>query len=124
MVDRRLTTSLAADLVGYSRLMAADEEGVMARLHAARAEVIDPALRTAGGRIVKTMGDGLLVEFPRAVEAVRCAIDVQEAMAAGEADRPEERRICYRIGIHVGDVLIDDGDVFGDGHGGEHGYGE
>jgi adenylate cyclase len=113
-MDRRLTTILAADLVGYSRLMAADEEGVIARLRAARSEVIDPAIAEAGGRIVKTMGDGLLVEFGSPVAAVRTALVVQRAMAARETG-PEERRLTFRIGVNLGDIVIDGDDILGDG---------
>ncbi len=113
-MDRRLTTILAADLVGYSRLMAADEEGVIARLRSARAEVIDPALAEAGGRIVKTMGDGLLVEFGSPVAAVRAALVVQRAMAARETG-PEEQRLTFRIGVNLGDIVIDGDDILGDG---------
>jgi len=113
-MDRRLTTILAADLVGYSRLMAADEEGVIARLRDARAEVVDPALAEAGGRIVKTMGDGLLVEFGSPVAAVRAALVVQRAMAARERG-PEEQRLRFRVGINLGDIVIDGDDILGDG---------
>ncbi len=113
-MDRRLTTILAADLVGYSRLMAADEEGVIVRLRSARAEVIDPALAEAGGRIVKTMGDGLLVEFGSPVAAVRAAILVQRSMAARETG-PEEQRLAFRIGVNLGDIVIDGDDILGDG---------
>ena len=113
-VERRLTTILAADLVGYSRLMAADEEGVIARLRAARAEVVDPALAEAGGRIVKTMGDGLLVEFGSPVAAMRAALVVQRAMAARETG-PEEGRLRFRVGVNLGDIVIDGDDILGDG---------
>ena len=113
-MERRLTTILAADLVGYSRLMAADEEGVIARLRAARAEVIDPALAEAGGRIVKTMGDGLLVEFTSPVAAVRAALVVQRAMAARETGS-DESRLRFRVGVNLGDIVIDGDDILGDG---------
>ena len=113
-LDRRLTTILAADLVGYSRLMAADEEGVIARLRAVRAEVIDPALAEAGGRIVKTMGDGLLVEFTSPVAAVRAALAVQREMAARETG-PAEQRLRFRVGVNLGDIVIDGDDILGDG---------
>src|SRR6056297_1475251 len=102
MMDRRLTVILAADLAGYSRLMAADEEGVIERLRAARAEVIDPALAEAGGRIVKTMGDGLLVEFGSPVAAVRAALVGQRAMAVRETE-PAAERLTFRVGINLGD---------------------
>ncbi len=113
-MKRRLTTILAADLVGYSRLMAADEEGVIGRLQLARAEVVDPALAEAGGRIVKTMGDGLLVEFGSPVAAVRAALVVQRAMAARETG-PEEGRLRFRVGVNLGDIVIDGDDILGDG---------
>ncbi|MFO7853900.1 MAG: adenylate/guanylate cyclase domain-containing protein [Paracoccaceae bacterium] len=113
-MDRRLTVILAADLAGYSRLMAADEEGVIRRLRAARAAVIDPALAEAGGRIVKTMGDGLLVEFASPVAAVRAALRVQREIPAREADGPEATRLRFRVGINLGDVVIDGDDVLGD----------
>lgn len=114
-VARRLAAILAADMVGYSRLMRADEEGTIARLKACRAELIDPTIATHGGRIVKTMGDGLLVEFHSVIDAAKCAIALQESMADREAEVPEERRIQYRIGINVGDIVIDDNDILGDG---------
>jgi len=113
-MDRRLTTVVAADLVGYARLMAADEEGTITRLRAARAEVIDPAIAEAGGRIVKVMGDGLLMEFPSPVAATRCALAVQKAMAERETG-PEDMRLRFRVGVHLGDVVIDDEDLLGDG---------
>ena len=97
-VERRLAASLAADVVGYSRLMAADEEGTLARLRAVRAERIDPTVAKHHGRIVKLMGDGALVEFASVVDAVRCAVDVQRGMAGQEADLPEDQRIRLRIG--------------------------
>ncbi len=115
MMERRLTTIVAADMVGYSRLMAADEEGTLDRLRAARAEIVDPAIQVAGGRIVKTMGDGLLVEYPSPVEALRSVIAVQSAMQAREADRPADRRILFRVGINLGDIVIDGDDILGDG---------
>jgi adenylate cyclase len=106
---------LAADVVGYSRLMGADEEGTLAGLKAHRAEAIDPKIAEHRGRIVKTTGDGLLLEFSSVVDAVRCAVDVQRVMADRNAAIPAERRIELRIGINLGDVIIDEGDVFGDG---------
>jgi adenylate cyclase len=106
---------LAADVAGYSRLMGTDEEGTLARLKAARKTAVDPAIASHRGRIVKTTGDGMLVEFASAVDAVRCSVDVQRAMAAQNADIPQEVRIEFRIGIHVGDIIIDDNDIFGDG---------
>jgi adenylate cyclase len=107
--ERRLVAILAADIVGYSRMMAADEAGTLAALRNARAEVFDPAITEHGGRIVKTTGDGLLVEFPSAVDAMGCAMSVQSAMAASD------RGLRFRIGINVGDVVIEDGDILGDG---------
>src|SRR3982750_2162465 len=114
-VERRLAAVLAADVAGYSRLMGTDEEGTLARLKATRKAVVDPAIASHHGRIVKTTGDGMLAEFASAVDAVRCSIDVQRAMAAQNADIPQEVRIEFRIGIHVGDIIIDDNDIFGDG---------
>ncbi|MGE5268453.1 MAG: adenylate/guanylate cyclase domain-containing protein [Thiohalocapsa sp.] len=114
-VERRLAAILAADVVGYSRLMGADEVGTLRRLRACRSEVIDPAIAARRGRIVKTTGDGLLVEFASAVDAVSCAIAAQQAMAARSAGEPDERRLIFRIGINVGDIIIEAGDIFGDG---------
>jgi TolB-like protein/class 3 adenylate cyclase len=114
-VERRLAAVLAADVAGYSRLMGADEEGTLARLKACRQALVDPKVAEHRGRIVKTTGDGMLVEFASAVDAVRCAVDVQGGMANGNIEVPEAKRIEFRIGIHVGDIIIDDGDIFGDG---------
>jgi class 3 adenylate cyclase len=114
-VERRLATILAADMVGYSRLMEDDEEGIVARQKAHRAELIDNRIVSHGGRIVKTMGDGLLVEFSSPVEAVRCAVEVQRGMVEREAGVPSSRRIQYRIGINLGDVLVEGSDLLGDG---------
>ncbi len=114
-MERRLVTIVCADVAGYSRLIGLDEEGTIARLKALRRALIDPTVARHGGRIVKTMGDGLLVEFASPVEAVRCAAEIQLAMAVREADIPEDRRIHFRIGINLGDVLVDEGDVLGDG---------
>ncbi len=114
-VKRRLAAILAADMVGYSRLMEMDETGTIARQRAHRVELIDPAIADRGGRIVKTTGDGLLVEFPSVVDAVECAVTVQRKMAEREADVPEERRIRYRAGINLGDIVIDGDDILGDG---------
>ena len=112
---RRLAAILAADVAGYSRLMGADEEGTLARLKALRRELFDPDDRRASGRIVKTTGDGLLVEFASVVDAVRCAVAVQREMAARNAGTPADRRIDFRIGINLGDIIIEEGDIFGDG---------
>jgi TolB-like protein/class 3 adenylate cyclase len=112
---RRLAAILAADVAGYSRLIGADEEGTLARLRAHRRELIDPAIAEHHGRIVKTTGDGLLVEFGSVVDALRCATAVQAGMAERNAAIPAERRIEFRIGINVGDIVVEDGDIFGDG---------
>src|SRR6202051_2498289 len=114
-VERRLAAILAADVAGYSRLMGVDEEGTLAALKASRREIVDPEIAEHRGRIVKTTGDGALVEFASAVEAVRCALEIQRAMAGRNADVPDNRRIEFRIGINVGDVIIDEGDIYGDG---------
>jgi adenylate cyclase len=114
-VERRLAAILAADVAGYSRLMGIDEEGTLASLKTHRRELLDPTIAEHRGRIVKTTGDGALVEFPSAVDAIRCAIDIQRAMAARNASIPEDRRIEFRIGINVGDIIIDEGDIYGDG---------
>jgi class 3 adenylate cyclase/TolB-like protein/Flp pilus assembly protein TadD len=114
-VERRLAAILAADVVGYSRLMGADEIGTLRRLRAYRREILDPAIAARRGRIVKTTGDGLLVEFASAVDAVACAITAQRAIAARNEGEAEERRLVFRIGINVGDIIIEAGDIFGDG---------
>lgn len=111
-VERRLAAVLAADVVGYSRLMGADEVGTLAALKARRREVVDPAIAAHKGRIVKTTGDGMLVEFASAVDAVTCAVAIQEKMADRTAEGP---RIQFRIGINIGDIIIDGDDIFGDG---------
>jgi len=114
-VERRLAAVLAADVAGYSRLMGLDEEGTLARLKIARKTVVDPALASHRGRIVKTTGDGMLVEFASAVDAARCAVEVQRGMVDHNADVPQEVRLEFRIGIHIGDIIVDDNDIFGDG---------
>jgi len=114
-VERRLAAILAADVAGYSRLMGTDEAGTLSRLRAHRRELIDPNIAEHKGRIVKTTGDGMLVEFPSVVEAVSCAAEVQRGMAKRNADIPFEQRIEFRIGIHQGDIIVEDGDIFGDG---------
>jgi adenylate cyclase len=114
-VERRLAAILAADVAGYSRLIEADEEGTLGRLKALRAGLIDPTIAEHKGRIVKTTGDGLLVEFASVIDALRCAAEVQRAMAASNAASSLERRIDFRIGINVGDIVAEDGDIFGDG---------
>ncbi|HXW20745.1 MAG TPA: adenylate/guanylate cyclase domain-containing protein, partial [Roseiarcus sp.] len=114
-VERRLAAILAADIAGYSRLMGADELGTLQALKAHRKELIDPTIAVHRGRIVKTTGDGMLVEFASIVDAVGCAVAVQRAMAARNEDLPEDRRIVFRIGINIGDIIIDGEDIFGDG---------
>jgi adenylate cyclase len=114
-VERRLAAILAADVDGYSRLMGVDEEGTLAALKACRRELIDPKIAEHRGRIVKTTGDGALVEFASAVDAVRCAMEIQRSMAERGATIPEDRRIEFRIGINVGDIISDEGDIYGDG---------
>jgi adenylate cyclase len=114
-VERRLAAILAADVAGYSRLMGVDEEGTLAALKACRRDLIDPKIAEHRGRIVKTTGDGALVEFSSAIDATRCAVEVQRAMAGRNADAPDESRIEFRIGINVGDIIVDEGDIYGDG---------
>jgi len=114
-VQRRLAAILAADVVGYSRLIGADEEGTLARLKAHRRELIDPKIAEHTGRVVKTTGDGILVEFASAVDAVRCAIGFQRGMAERNTGVMQNQRIEFRIGVHVGDVITEDGDILGDG---------
>jgi adenylate cyclase len=114
-VERRLAAILAADVAGYSRLIEADEEGTLSRLRALRAEVLDPKIAGHRGRIVKTTGDGLLVEFASVVDALRCAVEAQAALAESNAPSPPDRHIEFRIGINVGDIVVEDGDIFGDG---------
>jgi adenylate cyclase len=108
-VERRLTAILAADVAGYSRLMGADEEGTLAQLKAHRRALVDPKINEHRGRIVKTTGDGMLVEFASVVDAVRCAVDIQRGMIERNAEVPQERRIEFRAGINVGDIIIDGG---------------
>jgi len=112
---RRLAAIVSADVVGYSLLMGRDDSATLAALKAHRRELIDPKIAEYGGRIVKTTGDGLLLEFPSVVDAVRCAVDVQRGMAERNAGVPPEQRIEFRIGINVGDIIIDGDDIFGDG---------
>lgn len=114
-IERRLAAILCADVAGYSRLMGEDEEGTLAALKAHRRELIDPTLASHQGRIVKTTGDGLLVEFPSVVDAVRCAVLIQQELAGRNRDVAESRRIRFRVGINLGDIIIDEGDIFGDG---------
>ena len=114
-IQRRLAAILAADVVGYSRLMQADEEGALARLKSLRADAIDPKIADHSGRIVKLMGDGALVEFSSVVDAVHCAIEIQRDLAERNADLPEEAEIHLRIGINLGDIMVDQDDIYGDG---------
>ena len=114
-VQRRLAAILAADVVGYSRLIEADEEGTRERLRSLHSELIRPKIAADGGRIVKTSGDGILVEFPSAVDAVRNALDIQEAMHRRNAEVAEDARIVFRVGINVGDVIVEGDDIHGDG---------
>ena len=114
-MERRLTTILAADVVGYSRLMAADETGTLVALTALRREIMDPNTATYGGRVVKLMGDGTLMEFTSVVDSVNFAVDVQRAIEEHNTDVPEDQRIELRIGINIGDVLVDGDDIYGDG---------
>jgi TolB-like protein/class 3 adenylate cyclase len=113
--QRRLAAIVSADVVGYSRMMGVDESGTLAALKAVRRDVVDPKIDAHDGRIVKTTGDGLLLEFPSVVDAVRCMIEVQAAMATRSTDVPEDRRIVFRIGVNLGDIIIDGDDIFGDG---------
>src|SRR6516225_595123 len=114
-VARKLAAILAADVAGYSRLMGADEAGTLARLKAHRRELIDPKIKKHGGRIVKTTGDGILIEFPSVVEAVGCAVEMQQGMAERNANVPEDKRIIFRVGINLGDIIVDGKDIQGDG---------
>ena len=113
--ERRLTAIFAGDVAGYSRLMGADEEGTLSRLNAHRRDFLEPKIAEHRGRIVKRTGDGILIEFASAVDAARCAVEIQHGMIKRNAPVPQEKRIEFRIGIHVGDVIIEDGDIFGDG---------
>src|SRR5258705_9218113 len=114
-VERRLAAILAADVAGSCRLIGIDEEGALAQLKALRKTLFDPKISDHRGRIVKNTGDGALVEFGSVVDAVRCAVEIQRGMAERNIDVPRVKRIEYRIGIHVGDIIIEDDDIFGDG---------
>src|SRR5262245_50293949 len=114
-VDCRLAAILAGDIAGYSRLMGADEDGTVRQLTGHRRELVDPKITEHRGRIVKTTGDGILVEFVSVVDAVRCAVDIQRGMVERNAELPADSRIQFRIGINVGDIIIDGDDIFGDG---------
>ena len=114
-MDRRLAAILSADVVGYSRLMGVDETGTLGALRAHRSELIDLMIAEHNGRIVKLMGDGLLVEFASAIDSVECAVAVQNGMGVRNASVPDDRRIVLRIGVNLGDVIVEDDDIFGDG---------
>src|SRR5246127_4198893 len=112
---RRLTAILAADVAGYSRLMGQDEEGTHERLKAHLRELVNPKIGEHRGRIVKNTGDGFLADFPSVVDAVRCAVEVQRGLSERNAGIPPEKRIEFRIGINLGDVIVEEHDIFGDG---------
>src|SRR5437879_10233477 len=114
-IERRLAAILAADVAGYSRLTGVDEEGTHVRLQAHLRALVDPKVAEHRGRVVKNTGDGMLAEFSSVVDAVRCALDVQRGMAKRNSEVPDEKRIEFRMGINVGDIMIDRGDIFGDG---------
>jgi class 3 adenylate cyclase len=114
-VHRRLAAILAADVVGYSRLMEQEEAGTLARFRSLRTEIIDPRIARDGGRIVKTTGDGILVEFGSAVDAVQSALAIQSALALHNAELSQEKRIVFRVGVNLGDVIIDEDDIHGEG---------
>src|SRR5215475_5556066 len=114
-LKRKLAAILAADIAGYSRLMGADEAGTLARLKEYRRELIDPKNKQYHGRVVKTTGDGILIEFPSVVDAISCSIEVQQGMRERNTDIPPEKRIEFRIGINLGDVIIEGRDLYGDG---------
>jgi TolB-like protein len=114
-MERRLAAILAADVVGYSRLMGVDEEGTLAALKVRRHDILQPMVAKHHGRVVKVMGDGALVEFVSAVNAVQCALDLQQAMAAANRDLPDDRHIVLRVGVNLGDVMVEGSDLYGDG---------
>jgi adenylate cyclase len=114
-VERRLAAILAGDVAGYSRMMGADEEGTLLRLNTHRREFLEPKIAEHRGRIVKRTGDGVLIEFASAVDATRCAVEIQRGMTERNARLPQDKRVELRIGIHVGDIIIEDSDIFGDG---------
>src|SRR6516165_1114414 len=112
---RRLAAILAADVVGYTRLMRADEPGTLTALKARRQEILQPVVAKHHGRVVKMMGDGVLVDFASAVNAVSCAVELQGAMASANANVPEDRQVVLRVGINLGDVMVEGSDLYGDG---------
>ena len=114
-MERRLAAIMATDVVGYSRLIGADEEGTIAALQGLRADLVDPKISEHHGRIVKLMGDGMLAEFPSVVDAVRAALETQQAVADHNSDIPKDKRIEFRVGINLGDVVVDGDDIQGDG---------
>ena len=114
-MQRKLAAILAADVVGYSRLMEADEADTLARLKSTRKNPIDPKITAHNGRIVKLMGDGALIEFPSVVDAIGCAVDIQRTMAECNAELPEKKRLEFRIGVNLGDVIVEGEDIYGDG---------
>jgi adenylate cyclase len=114
-IERRLAAILAADVAGYSRLMSADEEGTHERLKEHLRELVDPKIKEHRGRVVKNTGDGLLAEFSSVVDAVRCAAEIQRGMVERNAGTPDDRRVTFRLGINLGDVIVEDHDIFGDG---------
>jgi len=114
-MERRLAAVLIADVVGYSRLSQADEEGTRTRFQADLREIFGPRIATYRGRLVKTMGDGLLVEFHSVVDALRCAVEVQRAKSEGDVAVPADRRLTFRIGINLGDVIVEGDDIHGEG---------
>src|SRR5690242_16104604 len=114
-MGRRLAAILAADVVGYSRLMGRDEAGTMVALKSWRTDILQPAASKHRGRFVNLMGDGVLMEFASAVNAVSCAVELQDATEAANRDFPEDQRIVLRVGINLGDVIVEEGDVYGDG---------
>ena len=113
--QRRLAAILAADVVGYSRMMGRDESGTLARLREHRKQGFEPTLARHGGRLVKLTGDGALAEFPSAVDALAAAIEFQQAMSEANRDQPEDTQIVFRIGLHLGDLIVDGDDLYGDG---------
>src|SRR5450432_2305330 len=114
-MQRKLTAILAADVAGYSRLMEADESGMLERLKRNRGDIFDPCVAAHGGRLIKLMGDGALVEFPSVIDAVKCAVAIQDATLQAEAERPDAERIRYRIGVNLGDVIVQGDDIYGEG---------
>ena len=115
MAEQHVERRLAADVVGYRRLMAGDEEGTLARLNVLRRQFLEPTIAEHRGRIVKRTGDGLLIEFGSAIDATRCAVQTQQGMAKRNESVRADQRIDMRISIHIGDIIIEEGDIFGDG---------